>query len=76
MPISTLYPTLNFLREGAAIDDFMRPDRVIVGTTSDRARAVMRELVSSALYQRNTDGHDHSGKFRDYQICEQRILGC
>lgn len=33
-----------FLREGAAIDDFMRPDRVIVGTTSDRARAVMREL--------------------------------
>lgn len=33
-----------FLREGAAIDDFMRPDRVIVGTTSERARAVMREL--------------------------------
>jgi UDPglucose 6-dehydrogenase len=33
-----------FLREGAAIDDFMRPDRVIVGTTSDRARDVMKEL--------------------------------
>ncbi|OFW88383.1 MAG: UDP-glucose 6-dehydrogenase [Alphaproteobacteria bacterium RIFCSPHIGHO2_12_FULL_45_9] len=33
-----------FLREGAAIDDFMRPDRVVVGTTSERARAVMREL--------------------------------
>ena len=33
-----------FLREGAAIDDFMRPDRVIVGATTDRARAVMREL--------------------------------
>jgi UDPglucose 6-dehydrogenase len=33
-----------FLREGAAIDDFMRPDRVIVGATSDRAREVMREL--------------------------------
>ncbi len=30
-----------FLREGAAIDDFMRPDRVVVGVESDRARAVM-----------------------------------
>lgn len=33
-----------FLREGAAIDDFMRPDRVVVGASSDRARAVMKEL--------------------------------
>ncbi len=33
-----------FLREGAAIDDFMRPDRVVVGTTSDRARKVMGEV--------------------------------
>jgi UDPglucose 6-dehydrogenase len=33
-----------FLREGAAIDDFMRPDRVVVGTTSDRARQVMGEI--------------------------------
>ncbi|WP_343079923.1 UDP-glucose/GDP-mannose dehydrogenase family protein [Ostreiculturibacter nitratireducens] len=30
-----------FLREGAAIDDFMRPDRVVVGVTSERARDVM-----------------------------------
>lgn len=30
-----------FLREGAAIDDFMRPDRVVVGVESERARAVM-----------------------------------
>ncbi|MFN3936754.1 MAG: UDP-glucose dehydrogenase family protein [Gemmobacter sp.] len=30
-----------FLREGAAIDDFMRPDRVVVGVESDRAREVM-----------------------------------
>jgi UDPglucose 6-dehydrogenase len=30
-----------FLREGAAIDDFMRPDRVVVGVTTDRARDVM-----------------------------------
>ena len=33
-----------FLREGAAIEDFMRPDRVVVGSESDRAREVMREL--------------------------------
>jgi len=33
-----------FLREGAAINDFMRPDRVVIGADNDRARQVMREL--------------------------------
>ena len=33
-----------FLREGAAIDDFMRPDRVVVGVESERAREVMGEV--------------------------------
>jgi len=33
-----------FLREGAAIEDFMRPDRVVVGVESDRASAVMAEI--------------------------------
>ena len=33
-----------FLREGAAIGDFMRPDRVVIGTQSPRAREVMRQL--------------------------------
>jgi UDPglucose 6-dehydrogenase len=33
-----------FLREGAAIEDFKRPDRVVVGTDDERARAVMNEL--------------------------------
>jgi len=33
-----------FLREGSAIGDFMRPDRVVIGTESDRAREVMRGL--------------------------------
>jgi UDPglucose 6-dehydrogenase len=33
-----------FLREGAAIEDFKRPDRVVVGTQDPRAQAVMREL--------------------------------
>ena len=33
-----------FLREGAAIDDFMRPDRVVIGVESEKARKVMAEL--------------------------------
>jgi len=33
-----------FLREGSAIDDFMKPDRVVVGTDSERAREVMRSI--------------------------------
>jgi UDPglucose 6-dehydrogenase len=33
-----------FLREGSAIEDFMRPDRVVVGSDSERARAVMDRL--------------------------------
>jgi UDPglucose 6-dehydrogenase len=35
-----------FLKEGAAIDDFMRPDRVVVGVASERAQAVMTELYA------------------------------
>jgi UDPglucose 6-dehydrogenase len=33
-----------FLKEGAAIDDFLKPDRVVIGTDDPRAEAVMREL--------------------------------
>jgi UDPglucose 6-dehydrogenase len=33
-----------FLREGSAITDFMRPDRVVIGADSDRARVVLRQL--------------------------------
>ena len=42
-----------FLREGAAIEDFMRPDRVVVGVESDRARAVMEEIYRP-LFLRET----------------------
>ena len=41
-----------FLREGAAIDDFMRPDRVVVGVESDRAKAVMEDIYRP-LYLRD-----------------------
>ena len=36
--------TPEFLREGAAIDDFKRPDRVVIGGDDERAMAVMREI--------------------------------
>jgi len=41
-----------FLREGAAIDDFMRPDRVVVGVQQDRAAEVMNEIYRP-LYLRD-----------------------
>jgi UDPglucose 6-dehydrogenase len=41
-----------FLREGAAIDDFMRPDRIVVGVENDRAAAVM-QAIYRPLYLRD-----------------------
>lgn len=40
-----------FLKEGAAVEDFMRPDRIVVGADDDRAIALMRQLY--APFQRN-----------------------
>lgn len=42
-----------FLREGVAVDDFMKPDRVVVGTTSERARKVMNDLYAPFVRQGN-----------------------
>jgi UDPglucose 6-dehydrogenase len=42
-----------FLKEGAAVEDFMRPDRVVVGTDDERVVALMRELY--APFNRNHD---------------------
>ena len=40
-----------FLREGAAISDFMRPDRVVIGVESDRAEKVLREIYKPLYLQ-------------------------
>jgi UDPglucose 6-dehydrogenase len=42
-----------FLREGAAVEDFMKPDRVVVGTRSDRAKKVIEELYKPFLMSGN-----------------------
>jgi len=42
-----------FLREGAAIEDFKRPDRIVVGVEDDRARAVMSEVYRPLFLNRS-----------------------
>jgi UDPglucose 6-dehydrogenase len=42
-----------FLREGFAVDDFLKPDRVVVGTSSDKAQAIMETLYKPYVRQGN-----------------------
>jgi UDPglucose 6-dehydrogenase len=42
-----------FLREGFAVDDFMKPDRVVVGTKSEKAKKLMAELYAPFVRQGN-----------------------
>ena len=42
-----------FLREGVAVEDFMKPDRIVIGTTSERAKSVLTELYGPYVRQGN-----------------------
>ena len=42
-----------FLREGLAVDDFMKPDRIVIGTRSEKARKMMEELFAPFVRQGN-----------------------
>jgi UDPglucose 6-dehydrogenase len=42
-----------FLREGVAVEDFMKPDRIVIGTTSERAQKLLTELYGPYVRQGN-----------------------
>ena len=69
-PLATFDVASNpeFLREGAAINDFMRPDRVVLGLDSKRAEEVLQSVYRPLYLTRNPLCHNHHRDGRAYKI--------
>ena len=64
-----------FLREGAAINDFMRPDRVVIGSRDEEAIAIMKRSVSSALSDRSAVCDHFAGSRGTHQVRRECFPG-
>jgi len=64
-----------FLREGFAIDDFMAPDRIVIGTSSARARQTLEDLYQPFAREGNPINFMDEALRRDDQVRRQCIPG-
>ncbi len=57
-----------FLREGVAVDDFMNPDRIVIGTSSEKAKKIMHELYAPFVRKGNPIIYmdEHSAELTKY----------